>query len=46
MPMHFIATVTGLTYYTVRWDLDKIRQKLGVRTMKQAVNVATRFQLI
>jgi LuxR family transcriptional activator of conjugal transfer of Ti plasmids len=46
MPMHFIATVTGLTYHTVRWDLDKIRQKLGVRTMKQAVNIATRFQLI
>nr|WP_245497759.1 helix-turn-helix transcriptional regulator [Rhizobium ruizarguesonis] len=44
--MHSIADVTGLTYHTVRWDLDRVKAKLGVYTQKQAVAVASRFGLI
>ncbi|WSH30013.1 autoinducer binding domain-containing protein (plasmid) [Rhizobium beringeri] len=46
LPMHSIADVTGLTYHTVRWDLDRVKVKLGVCTQKQAVAVATKFRLI
>jgi DNA-binding CsgD family transcriptional regulator len=46
LPMHSIADVTGLTYHTVRWDLDRVKAKLGVYTQKQAVAVASRFGLI
>ncbi len=44
--MRSIAEVTGLTYHTVCWDLDRVKAKLGVRTQKQALAVASRFRLI
>lgn len=45
MSMQDIAVVTGLTYHTVRWDLDNVRAKLGVKNLKQALAVASALGL-
>ncbi len=44
--MRDVAQIAGLTYHTVRWDLDNVRAKLNVCNIKQALALAVELRLI
>ncbi|MBW9117969.1 autoinducer binding domain-containing protein [Rhizobium cauense] len=45
-PKHEIALLTGLTYHTIRFDIENARAKLGARNGLHAVAIATALRLI
>ncbi|WP_018902627.1 autoinducer binding domain-containing protein [Rhizobium sp. 2MFCol3.1] len=46
MPMHEISSITGYSFHTVRFDLDNVRVKLGVRNLQEALCVAMAMRLV
>jgi DNA-binding CsgD family transcriptional regulator len=44
--MSDIAQLSGLTYRTVRWDLDNVRAKLNVKNIKQALVLALELGML